>query len=412
MRKKRIFDITPLDQRGDLKNYNESLYKEINITKKIEKESGFSIAQFISFFIITGIVIIAGLYFVIEPKLDISITPRIIKFEALDRKILAGVESSDSVFYIPLTKLEFNREFNQEIMPSTQDSSKKAKGKIRFYNEYSDGDETFVAGTRFMQEDGMIFLTLGKSVVPGNHYVDVEVIAAQAGEDYNISASTFSIPKLRGTEYFDKFYGKSLSDMTGGAQGAISLLSDDDIDQAKSLLESKVFEEMKNIVQKEYSDYEILNDSIDYDIIYPDYKDKIGEEMEIFNCIAEVEITALGIKKGDLNTFAKNYIKSNISSKKKTLDNTMILEIKSQNVDIYEGNARLSIDLSVDTYFLVDEIRVKESIAGLNKGQIPTFVMDLYADRIQEVSCDLSPFWAQKAPINLNKINIQIQGLD
>ena len=138
MRKKRIFDITPLDERGDLKNYSKSLYKESSIKRDIDnhyKEKEFSVWQFIFFFVITIIVIFVGMFFVIEPSVDISISPRITKFEVLDRKILAGTQSSDSSFYIPLTELEFKKEFKQEVMASTQDSSKKAKGKIRFYNE-------------------------------------------------------------------------------------------------------------------------------------------------------------------------------------------------------------------------------------------------------------------------------------
>ncbi len=89
-----------------------------------------------------------------------------------------------------------------EDFPCTGSVFKKAEGVIRLYNEYSTRSETWLEGTRFVSEDGKIFKSKSSISVPGAEmqnqkvvaqYIDVPVVAAEAGGEYNIEPSSFSI---------------------------------------------------------------------------------------------------------------------------------------------------------------------------------------------------------------------------
>ena len=72
----------------------------------------------------------------------------------------------------------------------------KAKGVIQVYNAYSKDPQVLVANTRFISAEGKLFRSLKRVVIPGGTYdtknkltpgiLDIEVVAAETGEEYNI----------------------------------------------------------------------------------------------------------------------------------------------------------------------------------------------------------------------------------
>ena len=105
--------------------------------------------------------------------------------------------------------LEAEKEVSQNFTAHGKKlKSTKAHGTMRIYNNYSTAAQTLVATTRFISNEGKLFRTKERVVIPGGYYeggklaagfIDIEVIADQPGEDYNIDPSTFSIPGFVGT---------------------------------------------------------------------------------------------------------------------------------------------------------------------------------------------------------------------
>ena len=89
-----------------------------------------------------------------------------------------------------------------EEFPASGKILKKAEGIIRLYNNFSTQNENWLAGTRFVSSDGKLFKSKDKIAVPGAQikngkiapsFVDVPVIAAEGGADYNIGLLNFQL---------------------------------------------------------------------------------------------------------------------------------------------------------------------------------------------------------------------------
>ena len=68
-------------------------------------------------------------------------------------------------------------------------------------------------------------LVSGKTV-PGS--TETAVSADEAGKEYNIGKTDFTIPGFKGDARYSKFYARSKTDMEGGFIGTIYSLSDED----------------------------------------------------------------------------------------------------------------------------------------------------------------------------------------
>ncbi|PIP18542.1 MAG: hypothetical protein COX42_00255, partial [Parcubacteria group bacterium CG23_combo_of_CG06-09_8_20_14_all_35_6] len=131
----------------------------------------------------------------------------------------------------------------------------KAVGTIRIFNDYSTSSQPLVADTRFVSDKGKLFKLIEKTVVPGQSmekgklvsgFIDVLVRADVAGPDYNIGASTFSIPGFAGTSRYTFFYAKSSSAMTGGFKGESLAISSEDLENAKKSLTNEIKENINS----------------------------------------------------------------------------------------------------------------------------------------------------------------------
>ena len=128
-------------------------------------------------------------------KVDVNIWPQL---QSLNFKVevLASSKTTSLDFQqkaIPATVFEVEKTIEKEF-PSSGETLAKAEGTIRLYNAFSTKSEVWRRGTRFISEDGRLFKSKEKINVPGARmvkgklvpsYVDVPVVAAEGGSDYN-----------------------------------------------------------------------------------------------------------------------------------------------------------------------------------------------------------------------------------
>ena len=95
----------------------------------------------------------------------------------------------------------------------------KASGKITVYNNYGSAPQKLITNTRFQTKDGKIYRIKGAISVPGMGMTEATVYADQAGEEYNIVPTEFTLPGLKGGARFEKVFAKSKTAMSGGSSG-------------------------------------------------------------------------------------------------------------------------------------------------------------------------------------------------
>ncbi|OGL73140.1 hypothetical protein A3C96_00980 [Candidatus Uhrbacteria bacterium RIFCSPHIGHO2_02_FULL_60_10] len=113
----------------------------------------------------------------------------------------------------------------------------KAKGTITIHNN-TPKDYTFVATTRFLTPEGVLFRMDKTSAIAANETTDVAVTADKVGPGGDIGPSSFTIPGLP-KDLQSQIFGSSENAMTGGG-GTAKAVSAADLEAAKAKLAAKL----------------------------------------------------------------------------------------------------------------------------------------------------------------------------
>ena len=364
------------------------------------------------------ILILGAAFFFVESKAEIEIWPRT---KLLDFKtpviIDETIEAPNfSECLIPGRIIEIEKTVAEKFSSSeivTKET--KAEGIIRVYNNYSLYPQAFVAETRFVSDSGKVFRTPERIIVPGKKlengvwspgFVDIGVIAAESGPDYDIPPSTFSIPGLKGLPLYTFFYAKSFEPMRGGSKTQVYRVTEKDIRKAKEILSEKALQDAKNALLNELSeDWALIQELISSEIVEVSPLAEVGQELDSFVVQVKVKSKGLTFRKSGLNQFAKSYIVANIESD---------YEIVPQSLDIKysfllgEGeSAELNLNLSAEIYSKIDIESLKKQVLGKEPVEIKRDVLKNFSE-INDVETKLRPFWIRKAPLDAKNIEVNL----
>jgi len=358
------------------------------------------------------------------PKAKISIWP---ETESVDLSFTVTVDEeaneanlTDKV--IPGEILEVEKSVSEDFTATGKATKEgKAEGIITVYNEYSIQPQVFIATTRFISAEGKLFRTPTKVVVPGGKQeggklvagqIDIKVIADEVGPEYNIGPSTFSIPGFAGTDRYTKFYAKSFQTMTGGFLSGASLVTKDDLEEAETSLTKKAKEAaeaslLANLQSEARSAFAFLDSAIQTEVTDNFTLATVGQETNNFNYQSKAVSKTMVFREIDLENFVKEYILSKDSEGKEVWLESLRIDYTPETINLTSGKMVLSLNVTAKTYQGVDISRLKEVVSGksLTAGKI---FLENQAG-ITKAEVELWPFWAKRAPRDLEKIEIGLK---
>lgn len=357
-------------------------------------------------------------YFLIKPKAELEIwpvkSPLAVKTQVfIDKNAVAG--TGTILGEVKTYDCSSSREF-----PATGKTSvsTKAGGTIRVYNSYSTSPQTLIANTRFVSDGGKLFRTPQKIIIPGAHYeggklipgeVDAYVEAGEAGGEYNIGPSTFSLPALAGTSRYTAFYAKSFGSMTGGSESNSILVSADDLANAEEVLTEAALSECKALLNNSLpvGEYVVEEDAVKSEVVKVEPLAEEGQAAEKFFLNVKTKATALVFKQSDLSEFAKTYIATKVPEGKQLNANSVVLSYLPQSVDLERGKIILAVEISAEVYPTIDENRIKEAVRSQTPDEMTVSLRQLpEVDRFQ---LRLWPFWVNRAPFETAGIAIKLR---
>jgi len=423
---KKIYDILPP------KKIKEEEKEEVSQLKKLsESKKSFGERSIFILFSVLAISAIFCLVF-IKPKIEIEVWPEKEFFEFRKEVIIDGkinrLDFSKSL--IPGKYIEEEKIISQEFSSSaTVLKKRKARGVIRVYNNYSTFPQAFIANTRFMSESGKVFKTPKRIVVPGKEFkkgkwvagfCDVEVVAVEEGEEYNIGPSVFSLPALSGTPLYTKFYGQSFSPMKGGFKKEVPQVTQQDLDNAKQILSKRGFKESElSLKAKVPSEYVLVEDAINQEVVEVFPLVEAGQEVERFTFQIKIKSKALVFKKSDLEDFSKWFIYSQIKQdqdggsedreiikRKEIQEQSLKLNWRVKDVNLRRDKIILSLEGSCNLYPDISRKVLKEMV----KGKTPVQIKDILKKEPQIIKSQIKiwPFWIKQVPYNLKRIEIKL----
>jgi len=290
----------------------------------------------------------------------------------------------------------------------------KATGVIRVYNEYSTSPRTLVP-SRFISTEGKLFWSLQRITIPGGKYekgklipgeIDVEVQAAEAGEDYNIGPSTFALPALAGSPLYTTIYGESFAPMISGFKGEVSQVLQEDLEQAENILVERVKKDSKDFLERSLpSDFVLLDETISQEIVEANSSVEAGAEVESFYFQVKVNSEALGFKKPDMENFAKSCINLDIPEGKKIQEENLEINYFPESIDLESGKVVLNLEIKAKVYSDIDLTELKKALLGKSREEVKIFLENLA--EITKIEIKSWPFLRKKAPENINKIELR-----
>lgn len=385
--------------------------------------------------LVPGILILAGIFsYFLLPRVQIEIWPETQTLNFKEKvEVTSEVNQPNFGAKIISGKVFSNQKSSSQEFSSSGKTVKKdkARGTIRVYNSYSTSSRALIP-SRFISADGKLFWSLKNEVIPGAEYekgklipgyVDIEVQAAEAGEDYNIKPSTFALPALAGSPLYTTIYGKSFSSMAGGFKGEVSQVTQEDLEKAENILASQLFEEgskaLKNDLQsdKNSSNFILLNETQSQEITEALSSAKTGEETQVFNFQVKVYSKALVFKKSDLEDFSKEFILSQTPQndlelnsfwlKKKIQTESLKIDFNPESIDLKSEKIILNLDITAKIYPDINEIILKKALFG--KSLKETQILLEEQPQATKVQVKFWPFWVKKVPQDMGKIKIELR---
>jgi hypothetical protein len=290
----------------------------------------------------------------------------------------------------------------------------KARGIIRVYNNYSTQPQILVAKTRFLSPEGKLFRTTKRIVVPGAkyengklvpNYTEVEVVAAEPGEEYNIGPTTFSIPGFAGTPKYTGFYGKSLNPMTGGFKKTVKIVTEEDIVKSKNDLKEKAFTKARRELEKQLPpSYKILEETIKQEVIEDLSVVQPGMESDSFTLKVKVKIKALAISINDLYDFSRKIVVKRLAEDREIVPDSLRVEYSVIELDKEKESVILKLEINGKSYQKIDE---DEIFAKIQNRKISNLEEILYSEgQFQKIEIKKRPFWMRKVPLEQKHIFI------
>lgn len=358
--------------------------------------------------------IVALGFFLIKPKAEITIFPvkDVLEFKT---EVLVDVSSNTTTTILGEVLIQ-NKTVSQEFTSTGKSlKSAKAQGFIRVYNAYSIANQSLLATTRFVSDDGKLFRTPKKVIIPGGHYegsklvpgeIDILVEAGEPGEEYNIGPSTFSIPGFAGTPRYTAFYAKSFEPMTGGMIGEVQYVSGDDLNNAETILTERALIDVQTALENTLAlrEYFLIEEAMTKEVteINPLVEEYNETDMFVFQVKSEAK--ALTFKEQDMISFARNFILGRIPKNKRLKEDSLQISYSTKNIDLDNGKIDLALEMSAQIYSAIEEDSVMEAIKNQRQGEVKILLRKF--PEIDKVHVRLWPFWSSTVPQTSERIEI------
>lgn len=205
-------------------------------------------------------------------RAQVAVIPKI-KDVVLNENLSASKGSTDSLsFDLVVISGE-----EQTVLPTNkqEDVTTISEGVAVIYNVFSSSPQTLNIETRLEGSNGKIYKTKSKVVVPGKTSkpgsVEVKIMGSKAGPEYNSIPLDFKIAGFKGTAKYDKFYGRSKGDVSGGFRGKVGVVSKEEKDTAtkalRTVLETKL---LKKATDQIPSGFILFKNAVFLDLVNQD----------------------------------------------------------------------------------------------------------------------------------------------
>ena len=296
----------------------------------------------------------------------------------------------------------------------TKDIGSPATGTMTVRNcDYPSGF-TLPAGNKFTGGDGHVFASTQAVTVPAftgpasgctlggamAGKASVAVKAADIGPDYNVAAQGYDVDGVSG-----KVDGQG-SAMAGGTHQVVTVVSQADVDKAKTQLPQQDQSSAKDELKAQFGgELQVLDESFTVDTGQPVVTPDVNQPAQQGKVTVETTYTLVGVAKADLKAVATNSV--NTVLKQQT--NQQVYDLGEKQI-VFQSFQKMPNNTyssrMVTTAQIGPKIDVKAlaaQITGKRAGEAQQIISSIPG--VDNVVVNYSPFWVLTAP--KDKIDIK-----
>lgn len=285
-----------------------------------------------------------------------------------------------------------------------QETTNKAAGAVTIINNYS-RNQTLIATTRLLTAAGKLYRLTETVVAPSGKKITAFAQADQAGKEYEIGPTKFTIPGLW-DGLRDKIYAESAESFKIQTLSKTKI-TQQTLDQAKEDLKSILLNKAKEDLKRQLLGKEALPEkALAAEILKYSTNAKVGSNQEEFSVTL-----ALGVKGVVFNeTRLKEIVQKNLPEIYKTNNALIKIDPASFNYEIGlldENSENLIAQIKGEYTIQIANIQIKPGeLIRMSKKDAVRYLKS-FGD-IKDASIFL-PFWTNYLPALADKINIQIK---
>lgn len=336
------------------------------------------------------------------------------------------IDYQSEVFNFSQSSSDYEIMINTEIyneaigLSSSQKISSKSQGKIKLFNSFSTNSIKLSSGSLLKDDRGYPYILKKEVIIPGFKSEDgvltpgeteAEIEAFLAGEVYDGNPTRFTIDSFEGTAKFEKVYGELKDFLTGGKEGTIYSLNENDkiilADLAKSKIKDNLIKQVESLIPEGYLFYPNLT-NFSYYLNGEITRDKPATKVEI-----EATLKAVLLKRESL---VKNIIKKSIENieeeekKEINLNGLELLDIsfKNKGEEITKEMSSTSLNISgkVEAVWKPEIEEIKEKLSGLLKQETHSVFEE--DNGVVRAKVSIYPPWQKYIPQNKSRIEINL----
>jgi hypothetical protein len=394
----------------------------------------------------------------IEEGIKAAKKPRVPDFNSLQKKVFLGVgalgviivlfllqywfKSANVIIYAKGSKLPVNFSFTADPATKQSDAEKgilgastlqsshdvtatatatgkkdvgtKASGMITITN-YCYNPGTLAAGTTFTSGGGLKFVSTAAVIVPDgtifagvcqSKQTTVSVTASQNGDQYNLAPTGYSVSGIpsSGSSYMT-FQGNQMS---GGTSKQITVLTQADIDKAKTEAAEKDKEtSKKDLENKAGNEQHAFVESFEQKIGTVTSSQHVDAETNSSSITVALSYSMLAVSKDDLKEMVKVQEQKQVTEANQIYDDGLA-EAKITPAP-KDAAGRQTFNLSTEAFAgaKIDPKALAELLKGLKYGDAADTASKQAG--VDHVEISLFPAWSTKLPSISNHIKIEIK---
>lgn len=376
---------------------------------------------FLGFLAICLVSLIGIAIYLFLPSAKLIISPNVLK-EKVDLVVNAAGENFNlENLTVPVSIIDKEETFvlQHEIAGSVGQGGKKAHGAVVIYNEFDASPQTLIATTRLESTEGKIFRIQKNVVVPGYvnvggqikpGAVSVEIVADQAGEEYNVDGIRFTVPGFKGGPKYDKFYAKANEPLSGGSLDGTTIsgtVTQKDLDSAKQKAQVAITEKINQEIKTQMPIDGVLLEQAEKITLTKSISDaKVGDMVTKFNYTVTMSVRAIvfsenDVKKVILQSLRKN---SNLSDAKNDVSK---VEYGTVNADFDKNVLELRVHGEVMVNPIIESEQIKKDLLGKRDDQLSA-ILQKYPS-IKNMNVEFSPSFVNRIPQYANRVTVEIK---